>query len=48
MVVGTAGSGKTTIFRLLSEAETNLDADKGGFRWDIKKMNPKAITSPQM
>jgi len=48
MLVGTAGSGKTTIFKLLAEAETNLDADKGGFRWDRKVMNPKAITSPQM
>lgn len=43
MVVGTVGSGKTTIMNTLTEALT-----EGGQMHRLTRMNPKAITGPQM
>lgn len=40
MLVGTAGSGKSTIMNILTEAMTEL-----GRTHQMTKMNPKAITS---
>lgn len=43
MLVGTAGSGKSTIMNILTEAMTEL-----GRTHQMTRMNPKAITSQQM
>ena len=43
MVVGPAGSGKSTIIDCLAAALTEL-----GTKHAIWRMNPKAITAPQM
>jgi ribose 1,5-bisphosphokinase PhnN len=43
MVVGPAGSGKSTIIECLAAALTEL-----GTKHAIWRMNPKAITAPQM
>jgi len=40
MLVGTAGSGKSTIMNILTEAMTEL-----GRTHQMTRMNPKAITS---
>lgn len=48
MLVGTAGSGKTEIFKILTEALTILDEKAGGMKWQRSILNPKAITNGQM
>jgi dynein heavy chain len=45
MVVGQAGCGKTTIFNVLTESLTEIP---GNPKYDIKRMNPKAITNAEM
>jgi len=45
MLVGPSGSGKTAIMITLTKA---LSFDKDKARYDIQRMNPKAITAPEM
>jgi len=47
MVVGSAGSGKTTIMNTLTEALTNTPAPIGNVH-KLTRMNPKSITGQQM
>ena len=48
MVVGTVGSGKTTIMDTLTKSLTLLaeDGNPLGGTHNLKRMNPKAITTP--
>ena len=45
MVVGQAGCGKTTIYNCLTEALSDIP---GSPKYEIKRMNPKAITGAEM
>ena len=46
MVVGQAGCGKTTIFNVLTEALSDIPGRNQ--KYEIKRMNPKAITNAEM
>ena len=48
MVVGPAGVGKTCIFQSVLKTLCDIDEKLGGMKHNEMRMNPKAITAPQM
>ena len=45
MLVGPTGTGKSTIMNVLTDALTEIDKSRP---FKLFRMNPKAITAPQM
>eukprot|EP00659_Diplonema_papillatum_P022661 gene22661-biopygen22997 len=48
MVVGPAGVGKTMCYLMVLKALCDVDEKLGGMKHNEMRMNPKAITAPQM
>eukprot|EP01064_Diplonema_japonicum_P034643 TRINITY_DN7253_c0_g4_i1.p1 TRINITY_DN7253_c0_g4~~TRINITY_DN7253_c0_g4_i1.p1 ORF type:complete len:4646 (+),score=1368.52 TRINITY_DN7253_c0_g4_i1:87-14024(+) len=48
MVVGPDGVGKTMIFLMVLKSLCDIDEKLGGMKHNEMRMNPKAITAPQM
>ena len=48
MVVGPAGVGKTMIYSMILKTLCDLEEKLGGMKHSEMRMNPKAITAPQM
>eukprot|EP00754_Rhynchopus_humris_P030089 Rhum_TRINITY_DN15257_c1_g1::Rhum_TRINITY_DN15257_c1_g1_i3::g.146501::m.146501/K10408/DNAH; dynein heavy chain, axonemal len=48
MVVGPAGVGKTMIYHMILKGLCDIEEKLGGMKHSEMRMNPKAITAPQM